>query len=216
MFRISVQSSAEGPKARALRWSTLAVVALFLLPLVAAAGAYAQGGTVTAARTVTTTVDNEAHDNWAVTAPRGQVISVSFSVTSGGNVDVFVFNPQGLSDYENPNVQTFRAEEDRSNTRSFSGQVASNGALMYFVVDNDNITTVGAMSSGPVTYTADFTMAAAPDFTLPALLLLIVIVAVVVVVVMRKKKAAAMPPPGHMPPGQLPPGGMPPPPPPQY
>lgn len=203
---VALHSERSPPRIRPTRIGAISVVALFFIPLVLAAGVMATGSAVNAPRTVTTTVASGHHDNFNVTAAAGKAISVKFTVTSGGFVDVFVFTPSQHSDYENPSVMTFGRTAHDESVKSWSGAV-SKGTLMYFVVDNEAVTVGGASPTGPVSYTAEF-VDGDIDVTNGLLAGIGVIAVIVMLVALRvfiaRRRAGRAPPPGAFPPGMAP------------
>lgn len=148
------------------------------------------------------TVASGTHDSFAVTAPPGKAISVKFTVTAGGAVDVFVFDLENLTAYENSSVDTFYTQGGSQNVTFWSGTV-SKGTLMYFVVDNEGTTQGGAFPRGSVAYSAEFldgdiTASNANNRTLAIFALTLALV--VTVVIVGKRLAVAAAPPEGMPP----------------
>ena len=187
---------------RARNRGAVVLAALVLVPLAISAVAQAQGSSVTSARTVTTTVDSGTHDKFAVTPPSGGTISVKFTITSGGNVDIWILSSSELSNYENPSVPSWYATDNELNTHSWSG-VVSKGGLMYFVVDNEATSQEGAKPTGPVSYTAEFVSGDLTTANVPFIIAGVVAALIVVGLVRRRvrarRQAAAIPPP--FPPG---------------
>lgn len=145
-----------GSGSRLGRPASLLAVLLLTLHFAAAGLVGATGQTITSPIVVNTTVSDDAHDTFIVTAPSGGKISVKFRVTGGENVDVWVFTASELAEYEDLSVMYFGYTTVQEHTKSWSGSVASNGATRYFVVDNEYVSESGARPSGPVQYTAEF------------------------------------------------------------
>src|SRR5262245_43850735 len=86
---------------RTLRASAAMLSVLLLLPLSGGMQALAADHPVTGARSFTATVIADDYDTYRVTAPAGKQIKVTFTVTSPGEVDVYVFDQAQMNDYEN-------------------------------------------------------------------------------------------------------------------
>lgn len=149
-------------------------------------------------------------------------LTFSVRVTSGGAVDVYMFDATGYADYKDPMATTFQyyVSGTEENTMSFSGTFRPTSTQTYYmVVDNAPISSTGAMGTNSVTVdvSASYGAPGISPFVWVGLAVAVVIVVAVVVVVLsirRKRRQAAQAPPAPppwagtqwgAPPGQAPP-----------
>ena len=174
--------------------------------------------------------DSKAYDAFLITTVSGDSVSVSVTVTSGGNIDIYFTDKSDYTaSYKSGGQLNHYIDISKTNTKSstFSwshSQTASSQTAV--IVDNCLCFVGGADGSGPVTYTITITKNAVDPGTLLGLSLAIIagcaivfilVIVVIIWLVVRKRKAAAPPPmaPGYPPPpapGYPPAGGYPPPP----
>lgn len=169
--------------------------------------------------TMSETVTLPAGEYKAYGVSLNQALRFTFSmrVTTGGAVDVYLFDAVDYSDYKNPLVSSFNyySAGTRENTMSFSGTFsAPQAGTYYLVVDNAPISASGAMGSAPATVevTAQAGTPSDPGLVYVGLVVAAVLavgVALIVLSVRKKRREAARVPPPAAPwtgaPWQLPP-----------
>jgi hypothetical protein len=154
-------------------------------------------------RTVTVAVNDYAA--FSVNIATSWSLVVGITVTTGGNIDVYVTQQGGYNDYINPNAAQFLylVSGTQENTRSYNKTLSSSG-LYYIIVDNDDVTLSGAQPSGSVTVQMFFGQSQT-SFLLGLVIILIIVLVIVAFVVLRRRRKAAQVPPLVPPPMQPPP-----------
>lgn len=179
------------------------VIALLMTVLAVPQGGRAMEKTVDTSISETFTVANNSFDAFRFPAGSSDTISVTVQVTTGGNIDVFYTIEKEYNIYKvSPSFSyypTLSSKNTKLHAFSMQPSQTEDGAGTYvLIVDNQNLTSSGAMPIGSVTYkiTASKSAPSAFDYTFAILIVcgpgIVIFVIALYFYMKRKKQREAM------------------------
>jgi hypothetical protein len=182
-------------------WLLVAVAALLALTVLAPASSGHHLGVVKRVDAAISETITLPVNNWTAYAfdmNAGDTLAYDVSVTSGGAIDLYIVPDVGLAAYANDTTVQFLEYVEVTNNRTFGGTFGGATGFVAVIVDNTNVGSGGATSTGPVTVSVHLVKSS--GLFLGGLIFLtcgvvLLVVAVIVALVLQRRKATVLPPP---------------------